>query len=281
MNTQEAVDYIRAEYREFRYADKQLVRSANALGAYVRLQLGWSPELEVAEQDAAKKRAAAAVQRIRKEWKVAAKRGLEGLGAREWVAEQLPGDPFVDVACGTFEAEAAFDLVRRSKSDHMSGLAERLPVWEAFGRGVRGFSSRGLAIVVGEAGNLSDYASDAKLWKRFGIAPYMDKACSTWRREGGLTAEQWTEAGYSPQRLSALRGWVTEGMWRTGTYAPLFKRRKAIEDARCESKMQAMRRALRYVEVKFLRHLWKAWIQCELVDRTPRVEKTTDSLSTD
>lgn len=70
----------------------------------------------------------------------------------------------------------------------------------------RGFGLILLAQIVGEAGDLSNYANPGKLWKRFGCAPFesggKNQMGSTWRRTKGLSAQEWSEFGYSPRRRS-------------------------------------------------------------------------------
>lgn len=100
-----------------------------------------------------------------------------------------------------------FDAMVRGYEKEMVRLAKQLPVasWVQQPE-QRGFGLLSLAIVVGEAGNLSDYANPAKLWKRMGCAPYESGGVmqmpATWKSKGGLSAEEWTELGYSPRRRS-------------------------------------------------------------------------------
>lgn len=74
----------------------------------------------------------------------------------------------------------------------------------------RGFGLLGLAMIIGEAGNLSNYANPAKLWRRLSLAPmtydgktHMGKS---WRMKkyGTLPAEKWEEYGYCPRRRSIM-----------------------------------------------------------------------------
>jgi hypothetical protein len=113
---------------------------------------------------------------------------------------------------------------RKEIEDEMSRLALSLPV-APFIKTIAGFDARGLAVIVGEAGNLSNYpdkgrpssSGPACLWRRFGLATakgHEAKAYSTWRKEGLKGIDQkaeefWTEAGYSPKRLGQLYGVVT------------------------------------------------------------------------
>jgi hypothetical protein len=101
-------------------------------------------------------------------------------------------------------------LVHQGKLEKcMEALARGLPVaaWvEAPEQ--RGFGLLSLAVVVGEAGDLSGYPAPGKLWKRMGCAPVtargLTRMGSTWRsgREGKLSAAEWEAAGYSPRRRS-------------------------------------------------------------------------------
>jgi hypothetical protein len=72
----------------------------------------------------------------------------------------------------------------------------------------RGISLGILATIVGETGNLSNYPNPAKVWKRLFGAPITKNGKtmmpSRWRLEGGLTAEEWEDAGYSPQRHATM-----------------------------------------------------------------------------
>lgn len=111
----------------------------------------------------------------------------------------------------------------------MEALAIQLPVagWVKH-PDRRGFGLLGLAIVVGEAGDLANYANPAKLWRRMQCAPFSPEGTgktlmgSTWRkyakREGSLTKEQWKDMGYSPRRrsVSYLIGKALMMLNRTG-----------------------------------------------------------------
>jgi len=72
----------------------------------------------------------------------------------------------------------------------------------------RGFGLLSLAIVIGEAGDLSNYANPGKLWRRMGCAPYEGTAGmlmgSTHRMRKDLSSEEWEDYGYSPRRRSVV-----------------------------------------------------------------------------
>jgi hypothetical protein len=73
-----------------------------------------------------------------------------------------------------------------------------------FQQSVKGFGLFSLAKLIAECGDIGVYRTSCGLRKRCGIAPYKDKAMSTHRRAGGLTAEEWAAQGFSPRRLSTI-----------------------------------------------------------------------------
>lgn len=132
----------------------------------------------------------------------------------------------------------------------------------------KGCGTLGLAILIGEIGNLSDYANPAKVWKRMGVA-VMDGI-----RQGGLTKnssnEAWILHGYNKKRRSSL--WTigdclikTNG--KDGRYRKIYNERKIYEAEKIEKakdkpkfpNMAAHRRAQRYMEKRLLRDLWNEW----------------------
>jgi len=164
------------------------------------------------------------------------------------------------------------DKYKTLVEQQMETYAKRLPVCEWWIT-EKGRSYTGLALIVGEAGDLSNYANPAKLWKRFGVA-VLDGI-----RQGGLsknaTAEQWIEHGYNKKRRSVL--WTigdsllkTNG--KTGKYKRIYDERKKFEMKRLKKVWvadgkkaksfkpgHAHRRAQRYMEKRLLVDLWNEW----------------------
>lgn len=137
------------------------------------------------------------------------------------------------------------------RETEMRNLAGELPVAH-FVDDVPGLDLLGIAVIVGEAGNLGSYSTKRKLWRRlgFGMAPGHERhAYSTWRALSGmsketrerlhlspepLTSHDWELAGYSPKRLGQIYGVVT---------TPLFMHKNkskygAIYDTRRKHTMQ-------------------------------------------
>lgn len=171
---------------------------------------------------------------------------------------------------------------RRKTYDKLAEkLAKRLPVYESFVDGVKGFGAIGLALIVGEAmADLSAYANPAKLWRRFGLHVVGGKACSTWKK-GGLSKEDWKAAGYSPRRRSVMFV-IVDSLLRNkkSQYYGLYQQFKAreVEKAHEEGltvasandipkedadKYRSLKhidlRARRKIAKRLLKDLWRAW----------------------
>lgn len=139
------------------------------------------------------------------------------------VAESGDDSGFNSVIRTTLIGIDAFNALKDTFEREMVRLARRLPVaaWvQAPQR--RGFGLLFLAIVVGEAGDLSDYANPAKLWRRMGCAPWSfggkTLMAATWRsgKEGKLPASEWESYGYSPRRRS-IAYLIGEGIVKQNT----------------------------------------------------------------
>ena len=134
----------------------------------------------------------------------------------------------------------AFDHVVGQFEKQMIAVARQLPVyaWLQLPE-QRGFGEKSLAIIVGEAGDLSAYANPGKLWKRMGCAPFEKNGVmrmpSTWRAsKPGLSADEWTELGYCPRRRSDLWN-IEEALIKgnqTGPYRARYLQAKATMEAK-------------------------------------------------
>jgi hypothetical protein len=238
---QQTIDTIRAAHRERCYAMEQRKRADLALLSFLRTQAGWRLDLPEKERKAIAERAKAFAD------------GEEDEGLKQW-------RPVVEASIG---ARAPFEAVEKAALKRMEEAAEQLPVWKSFGEAIRGFGPASLAVIVGEAGDLSIYANPAKLWKRMGLAVMGDV------RQGGLAKnapkEDWIAHGYNRQRRSRMWniGDAIIKSNRDGEYRTLYLARKEYELAR-DPEMQpikAHRRAQRYMEKRLLRNLWAAWRQ--------------------
>lgn len=171
--------------------------------------------------------------------------------------------------------------LRKNLETEMEGLAKQLPVadWVEH-QDRRGFSFLSLAVLVGEIGNLSDYANPGKVWRRMGCAPFSRQSDptdvrmpSSWRAKGGLSKEEWETVGYCPRRRAIVYvigenltkqnqlGKKDEpGHWR-GPYRLRYDNVRAVEETKHPdwSKGQRHAHAMLLASKELLRDLWVEW----------------------
>lgn len=205
--------------------------------------------------------------------------------ARKIIKDTLAGSCF-DATTGlmilhTQEAARVWDDKRASVENEMELAATQLPVAE-FIRTVRGVSWLGLAVVVGEAGSLSNYPNRWTLQKRLGLGCLEDGTRQ--RRIKGLTQQQTLRIGYVPQRRGDMYAFFDDVMlraqWRgakdedgksakkskkpvvtpgypLGPYGEHYGRKLAeyVE----EEHPAPHKAAARYMTKMFIRDLWREW----------------------
>ena len=267
----ETIEMIRWHHRQRQAAMDQRKRLDLSLGAFLRRALGWSLNLPASERAAINKRAQALIDD--------GERSVRG---------KDPVDPdfgtFAPMISAYLMSREPFDTVERSATREMTRLAKTLPVWPWCSQRP-GIGAVSLAMVVAEAGDLALYPTHSHLWKRMGMAPLTKdgrtRAASSWRMSGGLNADDWTMAGYSPRRRSLVfQIGATMVRNRRAYYRPVYDARKAFEAekaklaglavlpaakipkkraAECVSEGVLHLRAQRYMEKRFLRDLWRAW----------------------
>lgn len=123
--------------------------------------------------------------------------------------------------------------IRGEYEKNLTKLAQRLPVYEVFVVPLTGFGAIGLAQIIGEAGaGLENYSEPCKLWRRFGLHVYNGRAFATWKSIGGLSAGEWTTAGYCPRRRSVMYVITDSLLKKDNRYRALYLARKEIERAK-------------------------------------------------
>lgn len=284
----ETIAAIRAAHRLRCFWMEQRKRSDLALGAYLRRELGWS----LAKPSAERKRIEAEAMSIMGAGEKYIKATRRTIKAAEknntpLVLPDIPGilKPFAHIVIPQIEMRGTTDNIEGAAKKQLESLAEQLPV-SGWAGGIRGFGPVGLAIIVGEAGDLGGYSNPGKLWKRMGVAVLDGK------RQGGLpkssSAAEWKAHGYNRVRRSRLYtiglSMIMAGDAKPGSketsYRQVYLDRKAYEAARAEAdglivapsakipkgKQTEYRslghidnRARRYVEKRLLRDLWRAW----------------------
>jgi hypothetical protein len=283
---QEIIANIRAAHRERCFAMEQRKRADLSLLSFLRTQAGWRLDLPEKDRKAIAERAKAFADGVTYDPKARLFTWDESTDGGDL-------DKWRSVVEASVGARAPFEEIEKAALKNMEAAAVQLPAWEAFGKDTRGFGAASLAVIVGEAGDLSIYSNPAKLWKRMGIGIVGDI------RQGGLaksaSKESWIEHGYSRQRRSRM--WnigeallkkenpyrdlylirlayehakalsagltpasamkVTIESWKERGLPPLEKVTKLTEKHRGAGHMH--NRARRYVEKRLLRDLWVAW----------------------
>lgn len=232
---------------------KAVNRLRNQAEATVRLALGFDPNADEKEREKVKLRA-----------KKIATAALNGKGCEiEGIEEDI--ETFGKAMKLLEEKRFAYELVMRK-------LARKLPVWGLFVEGVRGAGDLGLAVIVGEAGDLTKYGNPAKLWKRLGLAPVrsgdVTMACSNWRKKGGLSADEWIDAKYNPRRRAEIFSCVEDSLFQLQGKGEKALRYRKIYDARRAktavshpdwTKEHSSKDARRIMVKQFLLDLWVKW----------------------
>jgi hypothetical protein len=153
---------------------------------------------------------------------------------------------------------------------------QSMPIWENV-RTVRGLAENSLGQILGETGDLSNYSNPAKLWQRMGLGMFRGHRQQNWSqdRKGFTKSENLQMAegmGYSSRRRSLMHV-VGSNLIRAKNpeYGKLYRDRKALELTKLPERdpatgkknkgrlAHAHKRAMRYMEKRFLLNLWKAW----------------------
>lgn len=214
-----------------------------------------------------------------KEEKKAARKATD----KAWAEAIKPESQYHAIVAPILESLMPLETAQEACEKLLVKLVKQLPVYE-WVKSVNGFGDVSFATIVGECGDIGSYRNPSCIWKRMGLAPFEGKAGATWKAKGGLTADQWTEFGYSPRRrsvsfnLNKIIGGM--GLWRpvfggdlsdANYYQRVFAERARIEAAKLEMPItesdkgkesytkHVENRAQRYVQKRLLRELWRAW----------------------
>lgn len=197
---------------------------------------------------------------------------------------RFPGLSYRDVLVvakvyrASIETRAVWDRFRINTEDDMAELAEQLPVYPWVRDYVRGFSSLGLAVIVGEVGDLGHNRNrPAGVWRRLGYSVENDGY-----RQGRLPPnlskderrDAWIERGYNPNRRAQAWAFIDHRLMQQqfqkgeplGPYGEHYIRKKTeyldrFANEKGGGKKHADVAARRYMAKMFLRDLWKQWCQ--------------------
>jgi hypothetical protein len=255
------IQRIWAHHAKRRYAIKLQQKIDRAMESWIRIhETDWTPDLSEDEREKYNKQVKALIAKARKE------------GAS---SQSLTGE----IVSTTDIMRKPIDLMRDTAEKNMESIAMLLPVW-TWAENIRGIGPLGIATIIAEAGDLSKYATPAKLWKRLGYHVYEGCAGSTWKREKWrprkLEAEEWIANPFSGQRyalMTQVATWLVNAQWlgvkKTGTdegkpnglYGEIYAARRAHTfNTHPEwSLMHRRRDALRIVMKRLLLDLWRVW----------------------
>lgn len=254
----DTIALIRGLHRQRRFAMKVQQKLDRSLESFIRINATeWDPNASDAEREKANKKVREIIKSIRD-------------GASHDFADEVR-------MCDAARAPA--DARRIAAERAMEKAAKELPV-HAWVNSVRGAGALGLATIVAEAGDLSNYAGPAKLWKRLGFAPYDGHAGSTWKRPTwrprALSADEWIENPFSGERyalMAQISTWLVNAQLvgkaksvsgkseANGAYGEVYvERRAATEKSHPDwSDGHRHKDALRIAMKEFLKDLWNEW----------------------
>lgn len=170
-------------------------------------------------------------------------------------------------------ARSVLETERKTVEKQMVKEAKKLPVYP-WVESVKGFGALGFAQIVGEAGDISNYSTVSKLWKRLGLA-VIDGG-----RQRMVAGPDALIHGYNPSRRSVVWN-IGDSLFRAnGPYSDVCRERKEYERAKAaeagltvcpaakipaknkelyRSDGHVHNRAKRYMEKRLVRDLWRAW----------------------
>lgn len=249
--------------RQRRFCIRLQSQIDRGLEARLARQLGYHTELPEAEGREIFKRAAAIRRAVVTDDQLARLDEREQKVAREW-------HPLI---LQTEQSRVGWDRQRHAIEAAMEALAQQLPVW-SWAEPIRGFTAKGLAIIVAEACSeaapeLGAYRSHQNLCKRLGLGVVAGHRQGSPGKEA--SADDWIAEGYDKTRRAEI--WAVLdyslllGQWRAargdneayplGSYGAIYSRQVAEYGRR--GWKHAKRAAARFMAKCLIRDLWRAW----------------------
>ena len=229
----------------------------NSVRALARRALGWRFDMPEKERAKINANAAKLVKSIQDEDDITDDAG---------VAEAISLDVMVCAAARVPLANA-----RRRVENEMKKCARALPVWK-WAEGIDGLGELGLAVIVGETGDLALYATPSRVWKRLGLAVINGE-----RQRKKATAEEAAAHGYSPRRRAEIWSCVGDPLFRAqsqrinketgelirpaGPYRELYDREKIrfIAEGKATRPAHAHAHGTRLMTKRLIADLWEVW----------------------
>jgi len=156
--SQDLIDAIRLDYRLAKSAENARIVIDHKLVSFARVYLtAWTPGGDEADR---KKAAAQAM------------RAIKTIRAGDYPAEKDAElcEVMAPMVVGMEPSRSTFEAERKARRKSVEKYVRELPAWERLAD-IRGFSTWGLGVIVGEAGDLGNYPGCRHLYKRLGLAP--------------------------------------------------------------------------------------------------------------
>jgi Transposase IS116/IS110/IS902 family len=260
-------------------------KQENAARAFIRRMLGWRPDMPEKERNAIAARSLCVFAYFEKS--AACKRAGK---PDPDVPDDVDGR-ILSMSGIIGAAAAAIEPLRSRREEVEKGMIEAgksLPV-HSWAKGVKGLGPLGLAVIVSETGDLSNYPNFRHVWKRLGLMPFEGRAGSTWRLTPSKMPDGgWETLGYSPNRLAQIFSCVTDPMSKhqlqaadksgtefgkpMGPYGEAYVARREKTNAEHPdwTPLHARRDALRIMTKALISDLWSEWLR----QHTPRLNAT-------
>ena len=153
------------------------------------------------------------------------------------------------------EARAIVHKARLKPELRMKHIVRQLPIYPWM-KGIKNFGEIGLAQLIGEAGDLTRFATVSKLWKWMGVAVMPDG-----KRQRKVAGAAALEHKYNPQRRAILSVIGDVLMRADNQYRDFYLREKERQRGKMPdaSDGHIHNRALRHMEKRLLCDLWVEW----------------------
>lgn len=255
-------------YRNLAISQQKKINSSTL--ALFRLFDNFSNEQDQKTRDVKSKRAKDKLKRIEKAFKQKEKllaKNIDPDTDHSWMAPLTEIDDissYIGIGESALRAKREYDILREDAEQSIRETVILLPIYHLV-KEIKGFGEVSLGIIVAEAGNISHYATPAKLWKRFGLG-VLDGECQGKGLKGN--PEKALKHGYSPRRRSTMftigDALIKQNKVDKETpkeYRKLYLAEKERQLAANPDmmKIQIHRRAQRKMEKELLKRIWNEW----------------------
>ena len=260
-------------FRRYKYIMKLRIATGNTMMGLCRMTVGFHDEtnsIKMSELNAKAKNIHDAV--INKK--------VPELGPEDQVAAKAVQELLLEIYPNFRNFELENKKYVKILEDSSEKFSEHVLEW--VDDHVKGVGRLTVAKVIGMTGDLLKYDDPAKVWKRLGVAVLPDKNGRLVRQGGdgeGMDKKTWIVHGYRPHFRSEV-ALIGDNLRRQKHeyFYPLYLRRKEYELEKLKPeeeerkkaarkkgwkgyaiKAHADKRALRFIEKRFLLHLWSVW----------------------